>query len=76
MIVLLPAVFDSAPVPFAGRLFGLTQGELLSQPRDVKPRSAVQSMDESEEAQEETPETWIRLLKKESWEGSVEGKIL
>lgn len=72
----LPAVFDSVPVPFAGRLFGLTQEELLSQPGDVKPRSVVQSMDESEEAQEEMPETWIRLLKKESWEGLVVGQIL
>jgi hypothetical protein len=76
VIVPLPAVFDNGSVPFAGRWFGSTHVALLSQPGDVKPRVPVQSIESSDEAHGETAETWIRLLKNDSWEGSVFGHIL
>jgi hypothetical protein len=76
VIVPLPAVFDNGSVPFAGRWFGSTHVALLFQPGDVKPRVPVQSIESSDEAHDERAETWIRLLKNDSWEGSVFGQIL
>jgi hypothetical protein len=76
VIVPLPAVFDNGSVPFAGRWFGSTHVALLFQPGDVKPRLPVQSIESSDEAHDERAETWIRLLKNDSWEGSVFGQIL
>lgn len=75
-MVPLPAVFDSASVPFAGRLFGSTHGLLSVQPGDVKPRFLVQSMEERDEAQDATDETWISWEKNVNCEGEVLGQRL